>query len=228
MIGLMKFYRLIKLILFAMIIYIVYGTLVFWGPWTRPSDYFEYGEQKEYDLGVIFTGGGGKRIDVAFGLLISGHVDTLLISSASTSRLDALSQKYQYYDSFPYIPELYATSTHGNAYYSSKLIRSSNKHNILLITNDYHMKRAYRLLWLALRRDDVKITCCPVDEYRHLDEKQKLNIGSYRKLVVAEKVKIIMNYIKFLYNGAVISGNSALENEVEVILDTHVMKMLYE
>lgn len=205
--------------------YILYGTIVFWGPWTKPPSGLTGAEGLHFDLGVVFTGG-PERIEKGMTLLQQGVIDTILISSLSQEAIHELSQHYFSNRPLPHILETKATSTHGNAYYTKNALQDRTLDSIVLITHSYHMERSYRLLWLALRGIGISISCYPIERYPGIPESELQKISAYRRLIIAEKIKGMMNYVKFLYNGTRVTGNNRWENTMEQLIDTTVFQKI--
>lgn len=208
-----------------LLVYLFYAAVLFWGPWTRPRSFLSPNSSARYGLGVVFTGG-EKRIETAIDLLESGVIDTLIVSSATERKMAGIEKKYWGGKPIPHVLEPNATSTHGNAFFTGVLIKEHEKRIVVLITNDYHMNRAYRLLWLALRHENVEIICCPVQKYPDISESMRMKIGSIRKLRYSERIKMMLNFTKFVYNGTRISGNNKWEDDIELLLDNTVFTRL--
>lgn len=120
----------IKFVSTVIAVYLAYGIILFWGPWTRPDAYITEDSKITYNLGVVFTGGEG-RLTQAFSLLEAGIIDTIVVSSASEKTMSVLCNKYLNGKSLPCILEPDATSTHGNAFYTGELIKKHDKRSIL-------------------------------------------------------------------------------------------------
>jgi len=114
------------------------------------------------DLVAVFNGDKG-RVEKGFTLANDQVAPFLVISPASTNYLERLDQELRRDRQFQYLPENQADTTFQNALFVSRIIRRYHFHSVVLVTDNYHMPRAYILLRLQLAGTDTKIFACPVE-----------------------------------------------------------------
>lgn len=104
-------------------------------------------EDHDGDCAVVLTGGPG-RVREGIDLLIRGQVKKLIISGVHPQ-----SSLYEIFPEWPFyfslntenvILERHSTTTYGNAVQSLMLAEALQCHNLILVTSQPHMYRAYR------------------------------------------------------------------------------------
>ncbi len=101
-----------------------------------------------YDCGVVLTGSPG-RIREAFEILAQKKIKKLIISGVYKE-----AQLHEIFPHLPFYPEVHpddiilekiSGSTYGNAVQSLAVVKTLRCQNVLLITSQLHMYRAYRI-----------------------------------------------------------------------------------
>lgn len=104
-------------------------------------------EDQSADCAVVLTGGAG-RIKEGMGLLAAGVIKKLIISGVyAQSELRDLFIEWPYYSNLredDIILEKFSKTTYGNALQTHTLVESYRCEDLILITSQLHMYRAYR------------------------------------------------------------------------------------
>ncbi|MBI5894408.1 MAG: YdcF family protein [Deltaproteobacteria bacterium] len=149
--------RIIYSILFGALILIGYLFFLFVNDMTDYRD-----EELESDAIVVLTGGMG-RVEEGALLLLNGRAHHLILSGVNKeSDLRAILFKTRLnVDASKAILESNSTNTYENAVEAAKIIRHKNFKKIILVTSQYHMKRAF-YTFRKIIPSDVKIYVHPV------------------------------------------------------------------
>ncbi len=116
------------------------------------------------DCGVVLTGASG-RLREAFEILAQKKIKKLVISGVYKE-----TQLREIFPHLPFYPEVHSEdiflekisgSTYGNAVQSLAVVQSLHCQNIVLITSQLHMYRAYKLFRM-IYPDSISITAYPV------------------------------------------------------------------
>jgi uncharacterized SAM-binding protein YcdF (DUF218 family) len=180
-------------------------------------------DPRTYDLVVVFAGS-EDRIPPAFELLRSGKSHRIIISPASHTQIEEWSSHYLSQQNCACILETQATSTHENAYYCAALIRREKARSIILVTSWYHMRRSCRLLSLALRNYPAVIACCPTYPEKNAGAVLCEHEPSLFAAPEVERIKMIINYLKFLSDGLRIRNSSRFEHRLEAFHEAIIKK----
>lgn len=111
----------------------------------KPTSWYE---DQRGDCAVVLTGGAG-RVREGFDLLQRGDVRKLIISGVNpeVGLLDIFPQRpfYPSVQNFNVILESHSRTTFGNLNHSLPLLEKMGCMDVLLVTSQLHMPRAYRL-----------------------------------------------------------------------------------
>ncbi len=104
-------------------------------------------EDQSADCAVVLTGGPG-RIKEGMGLLASGAVKKLIISGVYTqSELRDLFSEWPYYSNLheeDIVLEKFSKTTYGNALQTRTFVEGFRCEDLILVTSQLHMYRAYK------------------------------------------------------------------------------------
>lgn len=117
------------------------------------------------DVTAVFRGAEG-RVEKGFELANNGVAPLLVISPSSKSNLATLDRRYRRNQELNYLLEPRADTTFQNALFVSRLMAAHQAHGVVLVTSDYHMPRAYLLLWMERLGTGTTILPCPVESRR--------------------------------------------------------------
>ena len=120
--------------------------------------------------GIVVLTGGSARIDAALRLLVEGRASRLLISGVNpvvTREMLAKTFRGRYGVALACCVDLghVARDTVGNAFETRKWARKYGFRSLLVVTNDYHMRRSMAELADAL--PDVELLAVPISSPEH-------------------------------------------------------------
>ena len=109
-----------------------------------------------YDCGVVLTGSSG-RIREAFEVLNQKKIKRLIISGVyKDTKLNEIFPQLPFYsdiDPENIVLEKISGSTYGNAVQTQSVAEAMKCENLLLMTSDIHMQRAYRMFRVVFATD---------------------------------------------------------------------------
>ncbi len=113
------------------------------------------------DAVVVFSGSFHR---VMSGIQLVNHhfAPALLITPATQSKVSQYGGQYPINENVEVLIEPNARTTYENAYYASRIIKEKGYRNVILVTSEYHMPRAYLLFKCAVIGHDVSIQRAPV------------------------------------------------------------------
>lgn len=197
--------------------YIAVGSVLF----LRAGTYRTYDPEADvrvYDLVIVFAGD-DERMSPALELLRGGRAAMAVVSPASGEEIRAVCKRQFPGGERRFILETRATSTHENAFFSAGIVKREHARRVILVTSFYHMKRAHRLLALALLGTGTEIACLPAYPDGGFDAISPMGKARLRGVARIERVNTALNFLKFLCDGLRIRKSGRLEHALERYYD---------